>query len=91
MILGQILVSPQGLSKFIKSMEFISKSDNNNLLQIADPMPSELYRLKIDNQNFSKRLEPYKVEFHNLREIIYKKQFKGYTNREDLFGIYILK
>ena len=87
MIIGTDFVSAQGLRKLIKNIEFISKDENNNLLQIADPMPSELHRLLKDNDSFYGKLEIYKKEFKSIRSIIYAKQFKGYDNRGDLFGI----
>ncbi|MCK5720507.1 MAG: hypothetical protein KAH84_11260, partial [Thiomargarita sp.] len=68
-------ISQQGLTKFIKSIEFVKKSDNNNLLQVADPMPSELYRYKKDNDNFSQKLSIYKDEIHKLRKTIEGKCF----------------
>ena len=91
MIFGTDFISQQGLTKLIKNIEFISKSENNNLLQIADPMPSELQRLLEDNEKFSKKLQPYSNEFQKIRESIYVKQFKGYSNRGDLFGINVLE
>ena len=91
MIFGTDFISQQGLTKLIKNIEFISKSQNNNLLQIADPMPSELQRLYKDNEKFSKKLSPYKNEFQKIRETIDKKCFQGYDNRGDLFGIHILE
>lgn len=91
MIIGTDFVSAQGLSKLIKNIEFIAKSKNNNLLQIADPMPSEIYRSLEENTQFSKRLIPYKEEFYKIRKTLVNKQFRGYENRGDLFGIHILK
>jgi len=91
MIIGTDFVSAQGLSKFIKHIEFVAKSENNNLLQIADPMPSEIYRLYKDNDKFSKKLKPYEKEFKDIRNTIYEKQFKCYNNRGDLFGVHILE
>lgn len=91
MIFGTDFVSQKGLTKFIKDIEFISKADNNNLLQVADPMPSELYRYKKKNDTFSMKLTPYKSEIQELREVIDSKSFRGYTNRKDLFGIHILE
>jgi len=90
MIIGTDFVSAQGISKLIKTIEFISKSANNNLLQIADPMPSEIYRFSKDNEKFSKKLKLYKEEFQKIRKTIVKKQFQGYNNRGDLFGVHIL-
>lgn len=60
-------------------------------MQIADPMPSELHRFLKENENFSTRLKPYKKELQDLRQIIFKKQFRGYDNRGDLFGINVLE
>ncbi len=77
MIFGTDFISQQGLTKFIKSIEFVKKSDNNNLLQVADPMPSELYRYKKDNDNFSQKLSIYKDEIHKLRKTIEGKCFTG--------------
>ena len=91
MIFGTDFISQQGLTKLIKHIEFISKEENNNLLQIADPMPSELQRLLKDNDKFSKKLQPYSDEFKKIRQTIYEKQFKGYKNRGDLFGIHLLE
>jgi len=86
MIFGTDFISQQGLTKLIKNIEFIYKSDNNNLLQIADPMPSELYRF-FKNKKFSK----YENEFKKIRQTIFDKRFKGYNNRGDLFGINVLE
>jgi len=91
MIVGTDFVSAQGLRKLIKNIEFVSKSANNNLLQIADPMPSELHRLLKDSENFYGKLEGYRKEFQRIRNIIYEKQFKGYDNRGDLFGINVFE
>jgi hypothetical protein len=91
MIFGTDFISQQGLTKLIKNIEFISKSQNNNLLQIADPMPSELHRLYKKNEQFSKKLSPYKNEFQKIRKTINDKCFKGYNQRGDLFGIHILE
>lgn len=91
MIFGTDFISQQGLTKFIKDIEFISKSENNNLLQVADPIPSELHRALTDNDSFSKRLMVYKNEFQNLRSLLISKSFNGHTNRNDLFGIHVLK
>jgi len=91
MIVGTDFVSAQGLRKLIKNIEFISKSENNNLLQIADHMPSELYRSLKDSENFYGQLESYKKEFQKIRTIIYKKQFEGHENRGDLFGVNIFE
>lgn len=91
MIFGTDFVSQQGLTKFIKNIEFIQKSENNTLLQIADPIPSEIHRFIKDNDSFSKKLLPFKDEFQDLRNILASKSFLGYTNRKDLFGIHILE
>ena len=91
MIFGTDFISQQGLTKLIKNIEFISKLENNNLLQIADPMPSELQRFLKDNEKFSRRLQAYSIEFQKIRQSIYKKQFMGYSNRGDLFGINVLE
>ena len=60
-------------------------------MQVADPMPSELYRYKKDNDNFSQKLSIYKDEIHKLRKTIEGKCFTGYTNRKDLYEIHILE
>lgn len=91
MIFGTDFISQQGLTKLIKNIEFISKAENNNLLQIADPMPSELQRLLKDNEKFSRKLQPYSNEFQKIRQSIHSKQFTGYNNRGDLFGINVLE
>lgn len=91
MIFGTDFISQQGLTKFIKNIEFIPKSSNNNLLQIADPMPSELHRFIKSNNRFSANLNPYKIEIQNLRTAINNKAFTGYDNRPDLFGVYIME
>jgi len=91
MILGTDFISQQGLTKLIKNIEFISKSENNNLLQIADPMPSELQRFLKANEKFSRKSESYANEFQKIRQSIYEKQFRGYSNRGDLFGINVLE
>jgi hypothetical protein len=52
-------------------------------------MPSELYRYKKDNDNFSQRLLIYKKEICDLRKIIEGKGFTGYKDRKDLYGIHI--
>jgi len=91
MIFGTDFISQQGLTKLIKNIKFISKSENNNLLQIADPMPSELQRFLKDNEKFSRKLQRYSNEFQKIRQSIYQKQFTGYSNRGDLFGINVLE
>ena len=91
MIIGTDFVSAQGLRKFIKNIEFIRKDKNNNLLQIADPMPSELHRLLKDNETFYARLKAHKQAFQNIRNTIYQKQFKAYDDRGDLFGINVFE
>lgn len=91
MIFGTDFVSQQGLTKFIKNIEFIQKSENNTLLQIADPIPSEIHRFIKDNDSFSNKLLPFKDEFQDLRNILASKSFLGYTSRKDLFGIHILE
>lgn len=90
MIFGTDFVSQQGLGKFIKGIEFTAKSQDNNLLQIADPMPSELHRFFKDNNSFSHKLKPFKNEFQTFRNTLDLKIFTGYTNRKDLFGLHIL-
>lgn len=91
MIFGTDFISQQGLTKLIKNIDFVNKLENNNLLQIADPMPSELERFLKDNENFSRKLEAYKIEFQAIRQSIYEKRFKGYSDRSDLFGIHVLE
>lgn len=91
MIFGTDFVSQKGLTKFIKDIDFIPKIENNNLLQVADLMPSEIHRYLKENDKFSSKMTPLKEKIQKIRLILMEKGFDGYTNRKDLFGIHILE